>query len=328
MKLGILDQVPLSKGQTVKKTIEQTIELAIEAEKLGYTRYWFAEHHNTNGLLSASPELWITRIASETSKIKVGSGGVLLPQYSPLKVAEMFKSLEAFFPERIDLGIGRSPGGTERTRSALTDGGENNLDEFPRQVDDLIGFLQNDLPKQHPYRMVKATPRAGDAPPIWILGLSPSSGKLAAEKGLGLTFGHFINPDKWEATLTAYREHFKKEPEKELVNACVFVACGETEEEAEEIALSQDMWLLGLEKGDTQVPSLEEIKSKTVSQEDQKKITHNRRRAIVGTPARVKAELEELSRKYGIDEFLIITNTYRHADRLKSYRLIANELNL
>ncbi|KIL49144.1 LLM class flavin-dependent oxidoreductase [Jeotgalibacillus campisalis] len=327
MKLGILDQVPLPKGQTVQQTIEQTIELAIEAEKMGYSRYWFAEHHNTNGLLSASPEIWMTRIASQTQRIKVGSGGILLPQYSPLKVAETFKSLEAFFPGRIDLGIGRSPGGTERTRSALTDGSENNLDQFPRQVDDLIGFLYNQLPKQHPYRMVKVTPRPGAVPPVWILGLSPSSAKLAAEKGMGLTFGHFINPDNWEAAFKAYRQHLKMGSES-AVNACVFVVCAPTKEEAERIALSQDMWLLGLEKGDTQIPALEDIEGKSVSSEEQRKINYNRRRAIVGTPADVKAELEALSEKYGVDEFLLITNTHNHGDRLQSYRLIAEVMGL
>lgn len=329
MKLGILDQVPLPKGESVQAVFDQTIRLAASAEKMGYTRYWLAEHHNTNGLLSASPEILMTRIGAATRSIRLGSGGILLPQYSPLKVAETFKTMEALFPNRIDLGVGRSPGGTERTRKALTDGSPGNLDEFPRQIDDLTGFLHNELPKNHPYRMVKVTPRPGTPPPVWILGLSPNSAKLAAEKGLGLTFGHFINPDKWELTLKTYRENFNfasgHEPK---VNICVFVVCAETTEKAEELAISQDLWLLGIEKGDSQIPSPEEYHKRKLTDEEQKKIKHNRRRSIIGTPSFIKDKLEELSKRYKTDDFLLITNIYDADSRLRSYELIAQAMNL
>ncbi|PPA70694.1 LLM class flavin-dependent oxidoreductase [Jeotgalibacillus proteolyticus] len=330
MKLGILDQIPLPKGTTVSQTLESTFSLAKEAERLGYSRYWIAEHHNTNGLLSAAPEILMTGILSKTSSIQVGSGGILLPQYSPLKVAEVFKTMEAMFPKRINLGIGRSPGGTERTRKALTDGRENNLSEFPKQTDELIGFLHNQLPKTHPYRMVKVTPRPGEAPPLWILGLSPSSGKLAGERGLGLVFGHFINPDKWEETLLTYRDSFKavSDFDKPHIIVCVFVVCAPTLESAEELAKTQDRWLLGIEKGDSQIPSLEEVNSRETTPEEKKKILSNRRRTIIGTPEMIREKLEELSVKYGTDEFLLITNIHGQKERLQSYQLIAEVMEL
>ncbi|TDL31430.1 LLM class flavin-dependent oxidoreductase [Jeotgalibacillus sp. S-D1] len=329
MKLGILDQVPLPKGASVQAVFDQTIKLAAAAEQMGYSRYWLAEHHNTNGLLSASPEILMTRIGAATTGIRLGSGGILLSQYSPLKVAETFKTMEALFPDRIDLGVGRSPGGTERTRKALTDGSPSSLDEFPRQIDDLIGFLHNELPKNHPYRMVKVTPRPGTPPPVWILSLSPTSAKLAAEKGLGLTFGHFINPDKWELTLKTYRENFNSglghEPK---VNICVFVVCAETMEKAEELAISQDLWLLGIEKGDSQIPPPEELLNRRITEEERKKIAHNRRRSIIGTPSFIKDKLEELSIRYKTDDFLLITNIHDAEARLHSYELIAQTMDL
>ncbi|MFB1081750.1 LLM class flavin-dependent oxidoreductase [Jeotgalibacillus sp. JSM ZJ347] len=327
MQLGILDQVPMPQGTEPTDVLNDTIELAQFAEKMGYTRYWLAEHHNTNGLLSAAPEILMTRIASATELIRVGSGGVLLPQYSPLKVAEIFKTMEALFPGRVDLGVGRSPGGTERTRAALTDSRESMMGAFPRHLDELHGFMHNELPKQHEYRMVKVTPRTGSAPPVWVLGLSPRSAKLAAERGLGLTFGHFINPDKWEETLREYREHFKSGQFREpTVNVCVFVVCADTQEEAERLALTQDMWLLGIEKGDSQVHSPERLKERGLSSADIEKIRHNRRRMVVGTPEKVKASLEELSERYQTDDFLLITNIFSAEDKKRSYELIAREM--
>ncbi len=327
MKLGILDQVPMPQGTQPTDVLTHTVELAQFAEQLGYSRYWLAEHHNTNGLLSAAPEILMTRIASATHSIRVGSGGVLLPQYSPLKVAETFKTMEALFPGRVDLGVGRSPGGTERTRAALTDSRQSMMGAFPRHLDELYGFMHNQLPKQHEYRMVKVTPRTGSAPPIWVLGLSPRSAKLAAERGLGLTFGHFINPDKWEETLRTYREHFKPGQFNEpAVNVTVFVVCAETQEEAERLALTQDMWLLGIEKGDSQVHPPERLKERKLTSADLEKIRHNRRRTIIGTPEKVKASLEELSERYQTEDFLLITNIYSHEDKKKSYELIAREM--
>ncbi|WP_138414615.1 LLM class flavin-dependent oxidoreductase [Aquibacillus sediminis] len=331
MKLSVLDQAPISRGSNPVDALQHSIELAKVTEKLGYTRYWVAEHHSTNGLASSSPEILITRIASETSRIRVGSGGVLLPQYAPYKVAENFKMLEALFPNRIDLGLGRSPGGSQQTRLALTDGVKKNLNAFPRQLQELQGFLYNALPKDHPYRTVKATPRVDTYPEVWVLGLSERGATNAAKLGVGFCYGHFINPVNGELAIRTYREKFEPSIslQKPHVLACIFVVCAETEEKAEELALSQDKWLLSVEKGgDTKVPSLQEVKNKTYSDEERRIITKNRKRTIIGTPIKVKEALENYSELYGIDEFMIITNIYEFDAKVRSYELLANTFGL
>ncbi|KAB8127392.1 LLM class flavin-dependent oxidoreductase [Gracilibacillus oryzae] len=325
MRLSVLDQAPISRNSNPKETLENTLKLAQITEQLGYHRYWVAEHHNTSGLASTSPEILITRIASVTDKIRVGSGGVLLPQYSPYKIAENFKTMEAFFPNRIDLGVGRSPGGSELTRQALLDGQKKSLSEFPRQLRDLQGFLHNSLPREHHFRLVKAGPRMDTAPPVWVLGLSERGAKNAAEAGAGFVFGHFISPKNGIEALNCYRENFKASQTlaEPATIVCIFVVCAETQDEAEELALSQDKWLLNVGKGrDTRVPSIEEVKEKGFTEEEKNEISKNRKRCIVGTPAKVKEELEQLRELYQTDEFMIITNIYDFEAKVKSYQLL------
>ncbi|KGP93023.1 hypothetical protein N780_11875 [Pontibacillus chungwhensis BH030062] len=327
MKISILDQAPISKGNTPEQTLQNTIELAQFAEKLGYYRYWVAEHHNTNGLASTAPEILITRIASSTDRIRVGSGGVLLPQYSPLKVAETFKMLEAMFPRRIDLGLGRSPGGGQKTRLALTDGTQKMLSAFSRQVKDLHGYLYNTLPDDHPYKGVVATPKTSTNPETWVLGLSERGAKHAAINGTGFTFGHFISPDQSSEAITTYLERFRPSPGRKepAINACIFVVCAETKKEAEELALSQDMWLLQVEKGkETRVPPIDEVKKHTFTSDELQKIERNRSRAVIGTPDEVKERLETLAHKYRANELLLITNIYDFEKKKQSYKLIAD----
>ncbi|KGP71781.1 LLM class flavin-dependent oxidoreductase [Pontibacillus yanchengensis] len=329
MKLGVLDQSPISKGQTAEQTLQNTIELAQFTEQLGYTRYWVAEHHNTNGLASSSPEVLMTRLASSTSTIRIGSGGVLLPQYSPLKVAENAKMLEALFPGRIDLGLGRSPGGSQQTRLALTDGMKKTLSAFSRQVKDIHGYLFDSLSDDHPYKGVIATPTTQSNPETWVLGLTARGAKHAALNGTGFTLGHFINPDESIEAIQTYLNEFQpsKAHAEPKINACVFVVCAETEEKAEELALSQDMWLLHVGKGiETRIPSVEEVKQHTFTAQELEKIKANRRRAIIGTPKQVREELESLSEAYQTDEFLIITNIYDFEAKKKSYQLLAEEV--
>ncbi|SFD44247.1 luciferase family oxidoreductase, group 1 [Lentibacillus persicus] len=331
MKLSVLDQSPISRGDDPETTLNNTLTLAKAAEDFGYTRYWVAEHHNTNGLASVSPEILIARIASVTHRIRVGSGGVLLPQYSPFKVAENFKMLEALFPERIDLGLGRSPGGSQDTRMALMDGVNKSMTEFPRQLADLQGFLHNTLSNDHPYRLVKAVPRTRTVPPMWVLGISERGAANAAEIGAGFVFGHFISPDKGEAAMKTYREHFQPSRDfDEPVNAvCIFVVCADTEEEAEELAISQNKWLLNVGKGsDIKVPSIEEVKKRSYRQEELDIMQNNRNRALIGTPEQVKADLERLSEYYQTDEFMIITNIYDFDAKVHSYRLLAEAFGL
>src|SRR5690625_963398 len=210
MKLSVLDQAPISAGDRPEQTLQHTLELAQWTEELGYHRYWVAEHHNTNGLVSTSPEIMMTRIASVTRRIRVGSGGILLPQYSPYKIAENAKTMAAFFPNRIDIGVGRSSGGSQVTRSALMDSLHRSLGEFPRQLTDLQGFLHNTLPDDHKFRLVKAGPRIDEVPPLWVLGLSEKGAKYAGELGVGYVLGHFINPQNGAITLKIYRENLNQ----------------------------------------------------------------------------------------------------------------------
>lgn len=326
MRISVLDQAPVSMGDRPEETLKQTLELAKWTEQLGYHRYWVAEHHNTNGLVSSSPEILMGRIASVTERIRVGSGGILLPQYSPYKVAENAKTLEAFFPNRMDIGVGRSPGGSDITRQALTDHHPTSLSEFPRQLADLQGFMHNSLPREHPFRLVKAGPRIDHVPPLWVLGLSERGAKNAADLGLGFVFGHFINPANGEAAMRTYIDHFTpsvtmSEPETIV---CVFVVCAETEEEAEELALSQDHWLLNVGKGlGTNVHSAEHIRQKPLSKEDEAIIQENRKRAVIGTPEKVKQQLTNLQNLYQTNELMIITNIYDFEAKKKSYELLA-----
>lgn len=323
----MLDQSPISKGKTSEEALQQTLELAKLTDSLGYHRYWVAEHHNTNGLASSSPEILVGRIASVTEQIRVGSGGVLLPQYSPLKVAENFKMLEALFPNRIDLGLGRSPGGGKKTRAALNDGYDKPLSSFSRQIKEVQQFLAAEIPKEHPYYGVSAKPSTKTNPDLWVLGLSERGAQHAAVNGTGFTFGHFINPDQATLSIETYLEKFQ--PSTNLtnpkINACIFVVCAETNDKAEKLAKSQDMWLLQVEKGlDTRVPSVEEVDYTDFTSKDLSKIKSNRRRCIIGNPAHVYHQLQELCERYQTDEVLLITNIYNFNEKKKSYQLIAD----
>jgi luciferase family oxidoreductase group 1 len=281
LKLSVLDQSVISKGDSAGTALQKTVKLAQVSEELGYTRFWVAEHHNTNGIAGSSPEVLISHVASNTRKIRVGSGGVLLPQYSPYKIAENFKVLEALFPNRIDAGIGRSPGGSPSTRTALTDGLRKSMNEFPRQVQDLQGFLLNQLPKEHPFHNVKAYPAIESLPEMWMLGITHRGARMAAEYGTAFTYGHFITPDNGERAMDYYYAHFQPSPflQEPKTNVCVFVVCAETQEEAEELAISQDVWLLAVEKGmDTRISSVEEAKRIALTEDERMKIQKNRRR--------------------------------------------------
>ncbi|MEH7120017.1 LLM class flavin-dependent oxidoreductase [Neobacillus vireti] len=329
MKLSVLDQSVICKGESASTALQKTVQLAQKTEALGYTRFWVAEHHNTNGMAGSSPEVLISHIASNTRHIRVGSGGVLLPQYAPYKIAENFKVLEALFPNRIDVGIGRSPGGSATTRLALTDGLRKSLNDFPRQVKDLQGFLQNQIPLDHPFRDVQAFPDTASLPEMWILGMTHRGARLAAENGTAFTYGHFITPLNGGQAMDYYYQHFQPSPTitEPKANVCVFVVCASTQEKAEELALSQDLWLLAVEKGiDTRIPSIEEAKSTSLSIEQRKKIQENRKRMIIGTPQQVKSEIFRLSEKYRTDEFMIISNIYNFEDKIEIYRLLAETI--
>jgi luciferase family oxidoreductase group 1 len=320
MKLSVLDQSVISRGEDARTAFQHTVALAQLTEELGYTRFWVAEHHNTNGLAGSAPQVLISHIASMTNSIRVGSGGVLLPQYSPYKIAEDFNVLETLFPNRIDLGIGRSPGGSYETRLALTDGLKKSMNEFPGQVEALQNYLHHSNGQA-----VKAYPKVTRPPIPWILGITHRGARVAAEQGTAFTYGHFINPVNGKRALDYYHSHFQSSLSlsKPKSNVCIFIVCAPTQEEAEEIAITQDLWLLAVEKGgDTRIPSKEEAKARTLSQVQKEKVKENRKRAIIGNPQKVREELHILSEIYQTDEFMIITNVDRFEDKVKSYELI------
>ena len=323
MKLSVLDQSVISVGQTARIALQHTIELAKITEELGYTRFWVAEHHNSNGIVGTSPEILMSQIAANTERIRVGSGGVLLPQYSPYKVAENFKMLETLYPNRMDVGIGRSPGGSPTTRLALTDGIRKSMNEFPRQVADLQEYLFDTNPGSKLFHNVKAYPSIQTVPEMWLLGVTHRGARLAGEMGTSFTFGHFIHPANGLHAMETYRKSFQpsKTQPSPKANVCIFVVCSDTQEKAEEIALSQDLWLLSVERGlDTRIPS---PKQKKLSPRDKEKIIENRKRMIVGTPQKVKEEILKLSDFYQTDEFMIINNTFQFEDKVRTYHLLA-----
>lgn len=325
--LSILDQAPVSKGNGPHETLRRSAELARLSEGWGYKRYWFAEHHGTRGLASVSPEIMIAHTAAATTSIRVGSGGVLLPQYSPYKVAETFRQLEALHPNRIDLGVGRSPGGTTKIRLALTDGVKKSMTEFNRQLQDLSSFLTDSVPSDHAYAGIKTAPLIETAPQLWVLGLGENSARRAALQGAGYVFGHFINPERGEKAFQIYRDHFRASAHFSApASLCaIFVICAATDEKAEELALSQDLWLLRVGKGaDSRVPSVEEAKAYPYSPEDRKQIEENRKRMVIGSPAAVKRRLLELSERYQTKEMMVLCNVFDFEAKKESYERLAD----
>ncbi|MGH8699143.1 MAG: LLM class flavin-dependent oxidoreductase, partial [Burkholderiales bacterium] len=261
LPLGVLDQSPVISGHAPREAVAQTVRLAEAADRLGYARYWLAEHHGIEALGDPCPEILVARVAAATTRIRVGTGGVLLPYYSALKVAEQFRMLEALFPGRIDLGVGRAPGGDRLTAQAVARGPYAFADDFPEQVRDLVGFLDRTLPREHPFARVKAMPAGDSSPEVWLLGSSDYSGALAAELGLRFAFAHFINARGGDAVMRAYKAAFKpsaREPAPRSL-VCVFVICAETSAEAERLAAPIDLRRLHMALGiDAPVPSYAE----------------------------------------------------------------------
>ena len=324
--LGVLDQSPVVSGRSPAEAIAETIELARLAEELGYHRYWLAEHHAIAALADPCPEVLVARVASATSRIRVGTGGVLLPYYSPLKVAEQFRMLEALFPGRIDLGIGRAPGGDPRTALALMDGEYPGAERMPQQLRDLVGFLDGTLHPTHPYAKIRAQPSGETSPEIWVLGSSDYGGALAAQLGLRFAFAHFISAVGGDIVSRAYRQHYEpseREPRAHSL-VCAFVICAKTRNEAERLAASVDLRRLHMAKGiDAPVPSVEEALAYRYSPEERTYVAQQRARLVHGDPGEVREKLLELKERFAADELMAVTITGDAESRRTSYRLVA-----
>jgi luciferase family oxidoreductase group 1 len=325
--LSVLDQSPIRAGGTPQEAIQETLRLAQAADRLGYRRYWLAEHHNSGGLASASPEILISQVAAHTERIRVGSGGVMLSHYSPLKVAESFRMLEALYPGRIDLGIGRAPGSDGRTARALAEGRRGfAVEQFPEQVAELDAFLGAGFPADHPLHGIRAMPEGSGAPELWLLGSTGTSASYAAEFGWGFSFAQFITPEGGEAIIRAYRERFRPSPHlaAPLANLAVSVTCAETEAEAERLSWSRWCWrILGNRGQRAGIPSPEEAQNQLYTPQERAYLEDMRERSIYGDPKQVREKLLELGEEYGADEFVVVTITHDFAARLRSYELLA-----
>lgn len=330
VRLGVLDQSPVRSGGTPSDALHETLQLAEACDRLGYHRYWLAEHHSTAGLAGSSPEILIGQVAARTSRIRVGAGGIMLTHYSPLKVAENFRVLETLFPGRIDLGIGRAPGSDQRTARALRAGGSP-VEYFPQQVADVLAFVRNELPADHPAAGVRAMPLGPTAPDVWLLGSSDQSAALAAHFGTGFSFAHFISAEGGADITRAYASAFRPSPwlPAPQASAAVFVVCADTDAEAERLARSRDLFIVRLYTGRAGVyPSVEEAEAYPYTAQEAAIVEHAHRRRIVGTPERVREQMLELGADYGIDEFVVVTITHDPKARLRSYELLAEAFDL
>ena len=331
MLLSVLDQSPVRSGLTAADAVQETFELAEAADRLGYRRYWLAEHHSTGGLAGSCPEVLIGQVAARTSRIRVGSGGIMLTHYSPLKVAEQFRMLETLFPGRIDLGLGRAPGSDQVTAAALAYGGERSPQLYPRQVLDLIAWLEDSLPPEHPFAGVKATPRAPGMPELWLLGSSGESAGIAAAFGTAFSFAHFISSEGSVEAMRTYRKQFR--PSKQLPtprsSAAVFVVCADTEAEALRLAKSRELFIVRLYTGrGGPYPSVDEAERYPYTPREQMIVDHARRRRIAGAPEQVHEQLVAFAREHEADELVIVTITHDPKSRRRSYELIAEVFGL
>jgi luciferase family oxidoreductase group 1 len=322
LDLGILDQSPVLAGARPVEAVLETIALARAAERLGYRRYWLAEHHAMRGLADPAPEILLARLTAETSRMRIGTGGVLLPHYSALKVAEQFRMLDALAPGRIDLGIGRAPGGTPRVSAALE---SREIHLFPRQVRDVVDFLDGTVPEEHPFAKLTAMPAGETSPDVWLLGSSDYSAALAAQMGLPFAFAHFISGDA-AAVTRMYRRHFRPSPRlaEPRVLLCIAAIAAETPEEAEQLAATVDLWRLRIRRGvDLPVPSRDEAHAYPYTAYDREEIAYNRQRLALGAPRAVRERIESIAHEHAADEAMILTITPDYASRARSYALLA-----
>ncbi|OGA38034.1 MAG: luciferase [Betaproteobacteria bacterium RIFCSPLOWO2_12_FULL_68_19] len=324
MLLSILDQSPVISGLGARRAIEETLALARRADELGYHRYWLAEHHAIAALADPCPEVLLARLGAETRRMRVGTGGVLLPYYSAFRVAEAFRMLEALYPGRVDLGIGRAPGGDARTAQAVSGGGFPDAARFPEQVWQLVGHLDGSLPAGHPLERVRVQPEVEGSPEVWLLGSSDYSGALAAELGLPFSFAHFINPQGGDTVMRAYREVFKPGREKApRTMVCSFAICAASDEEAERLAAPIDLRRLHMALNiDSPMPTAEEAARHRYSDEERRYVMGQRARAVIGSPATCRREIEAMAARYGADEVMVLTITGDYASRLRSYELL------
>ena len=338
IKLSVLDQSPVSDGYTPADALRNTIELARLADRLGYERYWIAEHHAIVTLASPAPEILIARIGGETSGIRIGSGGVLLPHYSPLKVAETFRMLHAMYPGRVDLGIGRAPGGSGLEAFALQRNRNDRIqnDDFEDQLVELMAFLHHGFPSEHPFARIKVSPDMPGAPEVWLLGSSPWSSVVAAKLGLPYAFAHFITPEETPRSLEFYRSNFQ--PSKLLARPHAIVAlgviCADTETEAKRLYTSTQLHIRRIRLHGKRLPvptpdqAIAELGTLAFGADPVVRGSGEWPRYVVGAPEQVRNELERMASNLQVEEVMMIAVLHDFQARLRSYQLVAEAFNI
>jgi luciferase family oxidoreductase group 1 len=325
--LSVLDVSPVSSGSNSAQALRNTLDLARLTDRLGYERYWLAEHHNLPIIASSAPEVMIGHVANVTERIRIGAGGIMLPNHAPLKVAETFRVLEALHPGRVDLGIGRAPGTDPVTATALRRSQDGlKAEDFPQQFAELLAFSGDGFPEDHPFRSVIAMPSDVGLPPIWLLGSSGYSARAAGEMGLGYAFASHFSPADPAPAMRAYRESFEPSEDFEHPSAILAVAviCEETSEHAERLATSMELAWVRMRSGNPgPLPNPEEAMAYPYTPTERRLADTYRTMQVVGDPQTVRARLEELAEHTAADEVMVTTNVYDHAERLRSYELLA-----
>jgi len=330
IKIGILDQSVVQKGKSAKEAIDETIATVKLAEQLGYSRFWVSEHHNSTFIAGSAPEILMVKLASETNTIRIGSGGIMLPNHSALKVAENFRMLETLFPGRIDLGMGRAPGTDRVTSSLLNPSNEFEEEGYLRQLDHLQNFFA-DTAYTRDNRQILAVPQSTTIPKQWILSSSGGSSLIAAKFGLGLVVAKFINGFATREVIETYKNNFKPSEYFPTPHAMVsiFVLCAETDSKVAEMRKFMDYIFLQFEVGKFHdFADYETIQKYVFTQEEIQRIKYNSGRIISGTKEFVKKQLEALAEEFNIDEIIISTLAGNSEDRKRSFELIAKAFDL
>ncbi len=326
IRLSVLDQSPVRSSSDATAALQETIELARLTDKLGYYRYWVAEHHASNALGGCSPEVLLGRLGAETEKMRVGSGGVMLPHYSPYKVAENFKLLETLYPGRIDLGVGRAPGTDPFTAAAIRYGSRVGPEHFPAMVADLQALINDTCPPTPGLEQARAYPITDHVPELWMLGSSEDSAGFAAQAGLPYNFAYFINPSIRDDIFDLYRENFQPGPNLKSPHTCLTLFCivADTEAEALRLSQSRDLFYIRLLRGDPgPFPSVEEAEAFDYSPGELAALADNQQKRAVGTPDQVKDKLQSLAQLFGLDEIMLVSITHDVRARRRSYELLA-----
>lgn len=339
MRLSVLDQSTIVARRSPDVSIRESLKLARACEKFGYHRFWVSEHHNNDAIAGSAPEVLLGALAAITSRIRIGSAGVLLPHYSPFKVAEQFRVLDALAPGRVDMGIGRGPGADRQTIYALNPSMMDDLlsmgggDTFASDLEDLIAWSRGKpLPDDHPMAGVRAQPQGPTAPEPWLLGSSPYTASLAARMGLPYCFAHFFHDGEGCAeALDTYRKNFTPNASgaAPLVSLCVWAIAAPTAEKAGQLFLPYAHWRLDRDRlVNSAFPNMAQVVGRHLPAQAQAKIDRLRDTAIFGTADTVATRLRDLAATFAVDEIVIVTMAHDPADRLTSYELIADEMKL